>query len=98
MVSLSSLSRIRPLKLSTKPFCIGFPGVMQCHSIRCSEHDRRMAVDVSSVPLSETIIPGFLRRSIRADCSRATRRPDIEVPGIAASARIEVPPESWALT
>jgi len=27
MVSLSSPSRIRPLKLSTKPFCIGLPGV-----------------------------------------------------------------------
>lgn len=28
MVSLSSLSRIRPLKLSTNPFCIGLPGAM----------------------------------------------------------------------
>lgn len=28
IVSLSSSSRIRPLKLSTKPFCIGFPGAM----------------------------------------------------------------------
>jgi putative transposase len=28
MVSLSSSSRIRPLKLSTKPFCIGLPGAM----------------------------------------------------------------------
>lgn len=29
-VSLSSSSRIRPLKLSMKPFCIGFPGAMKC--------------------------------------------------------------------
>ena len=28
MVSLSSSSRIRPLKLSTKPFFMGFPGAM----------------------------------------------------------------------
>lgn len=37
-----------------------------------------MASEVSSVPLSETIMPGFPRRSIRAESSRATRRAKIE--------------------
>lgn len=32
-VSLRSSSRIRPLKLSTKPFGLGFPGAMKCQSI-----------------------------------------------------------------
>jgi hypothetical protein len=42
-----------------------------------------MAFDVNSVPLSETIIPGLPRLSINAVNSRATRRPEIEVSGIA---------------
>src|SRR3954468_7845584 len=41
-------------------------------------------VEVNSVPLSETIIPGLPRCSIRAVSSRATRRPEMEVSGIAA--------------
>jgi hypothetical protein len=44
-----------------------------------------MALQVSSAPLSETIIPGLLRRSISAVSSRVTRRPEIEVSRIAAS-------------
>lgn len=43
-----------------------------------------MAFEVSSVPLSETIIPGLPRRSISVVSSRATRRPEIVVSGIAA--------------
>ena len=35
-------------------------------------------------PLSETIMPGLPRRLINAVSSRATRRPEIEVSGIAA--------------
>ena len=58
------------------------PGAMQCHLIRCSEHYRKMALLVSSVPLSLTIMPGLPRRSIRAVSSRATRRPEIEVSGM----------------
>ncbi len=27
---------MRPLKLSQKPFCIGFPGAMKCQTIRLS--------------------------------------------------------------
>ena len=38
----------------------------------------------TGVPLSETIIPGLPRRSITVANSRATRRPGIEVSGIAA--------------
>jgi hypothetical protein len=40
-----------------------------------------MAFEVSSVPLSLTIMPGLPRRSISAVSSRATRRPEIEVQG-----------------
>jgi len=43
-----------------------------------------MAFEVNSVPLSETIRRGLPRRSIYAVSSRATRRPEIEVSGIAA--------------
>lgn len=46
MVSLSSSSRIRLLKLSTKPFCIDLPGAMSCHLIRRLQHHRRMALEV----------------------------------------------------
>ena len=35
-VSLRSSSRMRPLKLSQKPFCIGFPGAMKCQTILLS--------------------------------------------------------------
>lgn len=43
-----------------------------------------MAFEVNAVPLSETIMPGLPRRLISAVSSRATRRPEIEVSGIAA--------------
>ncbi len=54
------------------------------HSILCSAQHFRIAFEVSSVPLSLTIIPGFPRRSISAVSSRATRRPEMDVSGIAA--------------
>ncbi len=41
-----------------------------------------MALEVSSVPLSETIIPGLPRRSMIANNSRATHLPEIEVPAL----------------
>lgn len=59
-------------------------GAMQCHSMRFSEHRRRIAFEVSSVTLSLTITPRFPRCSIRAVSSRATRRPEMEVAGIVA--------------
>ena len=31
-VSLRHSSRKRPLKLSTKAFCVGFPGAMSCYA------------------------------------------------------------------
>lgn len=49
-VSLSSSSLKLPMKLSTKAFCIGLPGAMQCQSIRVSWHHRKTAMLVSSVP------------------------------------------------
>src|SRR5271156_3051276 len=75
---------MRPLKLSQKPFCIGFPGAMKCQTslLSCAQANR--AFEVNSVPLSETIMPGLPRRSINAVSSGATRRPEIEVSGIAA--------------
>jgi hypothetical protein len=39
------------------------------------------ALDVNSVPLSDTIIPGFPRVSVIVASSRATRLPEIEVSG-----------------
>jgi len=44
----------------------------------------RIAFEVNSVPLSETIICGLPRRSMRVVSSRATRLPEIEVSGMAA--------------
>jgi hypothetical protein len=78
---------MRPLRLSQKPFCIGFPGAMKCQTIPLSCVQASMAFDVNSVPLSETIMPGFPRRLISAVSSRATRRPEIDVSGIAARHR-----------
>jgi hypothetical protein len=75
---------MRPLKLSQKPFCIGFPGAMKCQTTLLSCAQANMAFEVNSVPLSETIMPGLPRRSIKTVSSRATRRPEIEVSGIAA--------------
>ncbi len=43
-----------------------------------------MALGVSSVALSLTIIPGLPRRSTSVVSSLATRRPEIDVSGIAA--------------
>src|SRR5277367_570556 len=66
---------MRPLKLSHKPFCIGFPGAMKCHTTPLSCAQANMAFEVNSVPLSETMMPGLPRRLINAVSSRATRRP-----------------------
>lgn len=49
-----------------------------------SAHHFRMALEVSSVLLSDTIMPGLPRRSFSAVSSRATPRPEVEVSGIAA--------------
>ena len=53
-----------PLKLSQKPFCIGFPGAMKCQATLLSCAQANMASEVNSVPLSETIMPGLPRRLI----------------------------------
>ncbi len=62
---------------------MGFPGAVQCPSILCSAHHVRIAFAVSLSPLSETVMPGLPRRSISAASSRATRRPEIDGPGMA---------------
>ena len=61
---------MRPLKLSQKPFCIGFPGAMKCQTTLLSCAQANMAFDVNSVPLSETIMPGLPRRSIKRQFAR----------------------------
>ena len=50
----------------------------------CSCCQARMAFEVSSVPLSDTIIRGLPRSSMSVVSSRATRLPEIEVSGMAA--------------
>jgi hypothetical protein len=75
---------MRPLKLSQMPFCIGLPSSMKCHATWFSAIQASTAFEVSSVPLSETIIAGLPRRATRAESSRATRWPEIEVSAIAA--------------
>lgn len=67
------------VKLSTKPFCIGFPGVMLCHSMSRCCCQARMAFVVISVPLSLTIIRGQPRRSTSRSSSRTTRGPVSEM-------------------
>lgn len=47
--------------------------------IRISWHQRRIAMPVSSVPLSETHMTGRSRQAMIASSSRATRRPGSEV-------------------
>ena len=84
MDSLRSLSLIRPLKFYTKPCCIGFPSAMYCLSMMSYSHHFWIAFEVSSVTLSDTIIPGLPRRSVSESISSATRLLEIEVSGIGA--------------
>jgi DNA methylase len=58
-VSFNSSSRGRPLKLSIEAFCCGLPGAMYCHSTPLSCDQRRIAMLVNSVPLSETQAAGL---------------------------------------
>jgi hypothetical protein len=67
---------MRPLKLSQKPFCIGFPGAMKCQTTLLSCAQANMAFEVNSVPLSETIMPGLPRRLINAVSFLRARRVD----------------------
>ena len=75
---------MRPLKLSQKPFCIGFPGAMKCQTTLLSCAQANMAFEVNSVPLSETIVSGRPRIAMIRSSSRATRRPEIEVSATSA--------------
>jgi hypothetical protein len=55
-VRIHALVARRPLKLSTKPFCIGLPAAMWCYpELHLPGQDR---IKVNSVPLSLTIMRG----------------------------------------
>ncbi|PWE77300.1 hypothetical protein XF30_11550 [Bradyrhizobium sp. SUTN9-2] len=56
---------------------------MKCQSMAASLHQASMALQVNSVPWSDAIIPGLPRRWTIAVSSRATRRPEIDVSGMA---------------
>lgn len=56
----------------------------ECHAIPACSHQASTALDVSSVPLSLTIMPGLPRQAISLESSRTTRLPEIEVSGTAA--------------
>jgi hypothetical protein len=56
--SLRHSSCSRPIRLSTRPFCIDLTGAMECQATPRSACQPRMACEVSSVPLSLTIISG----------------------------------------
>src|SRR5205823_11305234 len=53
-------------------------------SLNFSRHQRRTAMLVSSVPLSETHIVGQPRTAMTASSSRTTRKPDSEVSAMSA--------------
>ncbi|MGX1350487.1 hypothetical protein AB7M49_004063 [Bradyrhizobium elkanii] len=82
-VRACSLICLGPLKLSRKAFWIGVPGAMKCQSMPVSLHQASMALQVNSVPLSETIELGLPRHATIVVSSRATRRPKIEMSGMA---------------
>lgn len=71
-------------KLSTRPFRIGLPGTMQCHSTLLASCYFKTAMLVSSVPLSETTMQGYPRISATLSSTRATRWPERDVSTIAA--------------
>jgi hypothetical protein len=68
--SLSSSSRIRPLKLSMNPFCIGFPGAMKCQSMMVSLHQASMSKNGTAVRR------GRLRTATGIDARKAYAVPD----------------------
>lgn len=79
------------MKLATNAFCTGLPGAMWCHSTPRPSAQRRIAVEVSSVPLSLTTMAGFVPRSATSrSSSRATRRPPSEVSTTVASSAFRV--------
>jgi hypothetical protein len=62
---------------------------MKCQLTPAFLHQTSMALQMNSVPLSETIEPGLPRRATIAGSSRATRRPEIEVSGNPAEIKSE---------
>ncbi len=82
-VSLSSASRMRPLKLSTNPFLrrLARRNVMLSDAQVAGPGEHRVRRQFGSVAL--TIIFGLSRLAIRSVNSRTIRRPEIEVSTIA---------------
>jgi hypothetical protein len=72
------------MKLSTNAFCCGLPGVMWCQARPVRLVHARTAREISSGPLSLTVVVGIPRRATSASSSRATRVPEIEVSTTAA--------------
>lgn len=66
-------------------FCWGLPGAIECQSSIASCDQRKIALLVNSVPLSETIMARRLRSGMTASSSRATPKPESEVLVIAKS-------------
>jgi hypothetical protein len=56
---------------------------MKCQSMAAPLHQASMALQANSVPWSDTIIPGLPRCLTIVVSSRATRRPEIDVSGMA---------------
>ena len=61
---------------TTKPFYVSLLGAMQWHSARCSLDQRRMTIEVNSVPWSLTAIRDLLRIQIRPVSSQTVKAPD----------------------
>ncbi len=72
-----------PFRLASKPLS-GKGGAMKCQATLADWVQASMAFKVNSVPWSLKIISGLPRRAMMASSSRATRRPEIDVSGIAA--------------
>ena len=68
-----------PLMLSTKPFCMGFPGTISCHSMPVVWHHFNTAILVILVPLSLIIVLSMPRRLMMASSWRVMRWPDRDV-------------------
>jgi hypothetical protein len=84
---LRSSSRMRPLKLSQKPFCIGFPGTMKCQRRSGCPAPRRAWAQGGElgpiVPHDHAGLPETPDQHCQF-ARHASRRPEIEVSGIAA--------------
>jgi hypothetical protein len=78
LVVQATVERLAALAFgSTKPFCIGLPGAMECHSTPVPR--TKIARLVGSPLLLLTIVSGSPRPSTIVASSRTTRLPEIDV-------------------